>query len=190
MVTLLKCNYIFTKCILIMTIDHVAFKLRIQVLTEFSDSGDCLLKKLKSYCYNLKLIKEILRPELTWISLQSIGKNVFTAYTIHEMTYHPPHCYCRLQAYLQVSLSMLTLLLIDLKNMEYIEEIILLNLSAIMIIVKKGITLYLRNLMVFDISRILDLTESIAWHIKGQCTTSRFAEIRGLINWSLWQKNI
>ena len=78
------------------------------------------------------------------------------------MTYHPPHCYCRLQAYLQVSLSMLTLLLIDLKNMEYIEEIILLNLSAIMIIVKKGITLYLRNLMVFDISRILDLTEKIA----------------------------
>ena len=57
---------------------------------------------------------------------------------------------------------MLTLLLIDLKNMEYIEKIILLNLSAIMIIVKKGITLYLRNLMVFDISRILDLTESIA----------------------------
>ena len=57
---------------------------------------------------------------------------------------------------------MLTLLLIDLKNMEYIEKIILLNLSAIMIIVKKGITLYLRNLMVFDISRILDLTEKIA----------------------------
>ena len=47
MFTLLKCNYIFTKCILIMTIDHVAFKLRIQVLTEFSDRCDRLQKAKK-----------------------------------------------------------------------------------------------------------------------------------------------